>query len=194
MYGEPPLFAFIGHSGSGKTTLVERVIAELTGCGLRVAAIKHDPKGHAGYDQAGKDSFRFREAGAAETVLSGPTVVARFTPVAADTPLPALAEELAAAGDIDLVLAEGYHMYPGFPKVEVYRAALGRPPRGADPQTCRDVIAVATDTPDDPALAAAYDLRRVSVLPLNDAAAVAEFLVLSALPKSGAAPTLQVAA
>ena len=189
-----PFYAFIGHSGSGKTTLVERIIAELCAHGLRVAAIKHDPKGHAAYDQPGKDSHRLRGAGAVETALSGPTVLARFTPVEADTPPLALAEQLAAEGDVDLILAEGYHMYQGFPKIEVYRPALGRPPRGADSASRGDVIAVATDTPGDPQLAQVYDLRRVAILPLDDAAAVAEYLMLCAAASPTDRPALRVAA
>ena len=189
-----PFYAFIGHSGSGKTTLIERVIAELCAHGLRVVAIKHDPKGHAAYDQPGKDSHRLREAGALETILSGPTMVARFTPVQADTSPLALAEQLDAESDVDLILAEGYHMYRGFPKIEVYRSALGRPPRGADSASRGDVIAVATDTPGDPLLAEVYDVRRVGILPLDDAAAIAEFLMLCAVAAPADRPALRVAA
>ncbi|HET7769311.1 MAG TPA: molybdopterin-guanine dinucleotide biosynthesis protein B [Chloroflexota bacterium] len=170
----PPLVAIVGHSGSGKTTLVERVLAELAGRGLRVAAIKHDPKGHATYDHPGKDSYRFSAAGAAEAVLSGPGAVARFQPVVADTPLMELASRIGRDGGPDLVLAEGYHMHAGFPKIEVYRAALGRPPRAAEPAIIGDVVAVATDDPSDAALRAAYAARDMPIIPLADAAAVAD--------------------
>jgi len=37
----PAVFIFVGHSGCGKTTLIEKLLRELSGRGLRVAAIKH---------------------------------------------------------------------------------------------------------------------------------------------------------
>src|SRR5260370_7369488 len=58
-----------GWSGAGKTTLLTRVIPHLTERGLRVSVIKH---AHHGFDVdvPGKDSWRHREAGAAEVLVS----------------------------------------------------------------------------------------------------------------------------
>src|SRR5688500_5492145 len=123
----PVLVAFVGHSGSGKTTLVERLIALFTAAGVRVAAIKHDPKGHATYDSPGKDSWRFRQAGAEAVALAGPTTLATFRTVRDEPPLPELAAALAAESGAVLVLAEGYYTQRGLPRIEVYRPALGRP-------------------------------------------------------------------
>ena len=175
-----PLIAFVGHSGSGKTTLLERVIAELNGRGLRVGAIKHDPKGHAAYDHPGKDSWRYRRAGAAIVALAGPTTVATFRPLEDETPLWALAEQIAAHAPLDLILAEGYHTHAGIPKIEVYRPVLARPPRCATDE----VIAVATDTE-----SLVPGLEHVPHLPLNDPAAVAWFLVAFLGPEPGAGMT-----
>ena len=59
----PELFIFVGHSNAGKTTFVEQLLAELTRRGRRVAAIKHAH--HAvELDTAGKDSWRYKQAGA----------------------------------------------------------------------------------------------------------------------------------
>jgi len=70
----PPLFGIVGWKNSGKTTLTARLIAELTRRGHKVAAVKH---AHHGFDvdQPGRDSYKFREAGAREiAVISGKRV------------------------------------------------------------------------------------------------------------------------
>lgn len=173
----PPLVAFVGHSGSGKTTLMEAVIRMLAAHGLRVGAIKHDPKGHAAYDHSGKDSWRYREAGARLVALAGPHTAGAFRALAGDRPLVEVAAELAAAQPLDLVLAEGYNMQTGFPKIEVYRPVLGRPPRA----TAQDVIAVATD-----AASPVPGLEALPHLPLNDPPATAAFLLHTCgLPTAG---------
>lgn len=108
----PILVAFVGHSGSGKTTLVERLIALFAAGGLRVAAVKHDPKGHEAYDYPGKDSWRFRQAGAEAVALAGPTTLATFRTVRDEPQLPELAARLAAESGAVLVLAIGETIGP----------------------------------------------------------------------------------
>src|SRR3954452_15714025 len=58
-----------GWSGAGKTTLLTRVIPHLLKEGLRVSVIKH---AHHAFDVdiPGKDSWRHREAGASEVLVS----------------------------------------------------------------------------------------------------------------------------
>ena len=58
-----------GPSGSGKTTLVEKIISHVSASGVNVASIKH---AHHLFDadHAGKDSFRHREAGARQVLVS----------------------------------------------------------------------------------------------------------------------------
>jgi molybdopterin-guanine dinucleotide biosynthesis protein B len=144
------------------------VIGTLTRRGLRVAAVKHDPKGHAQYDHVGKDSWRYRQAGAAAVALAGPTTVATFHNVAADQPLSDLARRLASHGPVDLVLAEGYYSEADFLKIEVFRPALGRPPRCA----AGELLAVATD-----ATGPVAELSSLPHLPLGDPDAIAQFLL-----------------
>ena len=60
-----------GWSGSGKTTLICALIPLFAARGLTVSTLKHthhdiDP------DPPGKDSRRYREAGAREVMLAGP--------------------------------------------------------------------------------------------------------------------------
>ena len=66
-----PIISVVGKANAGKTTLLEKVIAELTGRGYRVATIKHNIHGFE-IDQEGKDSWRLKKAGARMTVISSP--------------------------------------------------------------------------------------------------------------------------
>ena len=63
------VFGFAGWSGSGKTTLIEQLIPRFVACGLLVSLVKH---AHHEFDldQPGKDSFRHREAGCREVLVT----------------------------------------------------------------------------------------------------------------------------
>jgi len=156
------VLGIVGWSGSGKTTLLVAILPLLRAGGLRCSTIKHV---HHGFDmdRPGKDSFRHREAGAHEVlVAAGTRWVLLHEVVGGEPPLPALLGKL---DPVDLVLVEGYKTHP-FPKIEVHRPDLGKPPLWRDDP---DVIAVATDTP---------DLRPgVPTLPLNTPATVARFVL-----------------
>ena len=90
-----PVLCFAGWSGSGKTTLIENLIPRLKARGLRTAVVKHDVHGF-GPETESKDSGRFRRAGAAQVVLSGP---GRET---------ALEDCLGQIEGADLILVEGF--------------------------------------------------------------------------------------
>ena len=60
-------------SNSGKTTLIEKLIPLLKVRGLAVGVLKHASKGFDP-ERPGKDSWRFREAGAGMVALVGPGV------------------------------------------------------------------------------------------------------------------------
>ena len=117
------VFGIAGFSGSGKTTLIERVLPQLTACGMRVAVIKHT---HHDFDmdRPGKDSWRAREAGAAAVLLVSEHRSALLTEHR-NAP-PSLAALLAQLPPCDLVLIEGYKREP-ISKLEVHRAATGKP-------------------------------------------------------------------
>ncbi|HVP89183.1 MAG TPA: molybdopterin-guanine dinucleotide biosynthesis protein B, partial [Casimicrobiaceae bacterium] len=63
------VFGFAGWSGSGKTTLIEQLIPRFIARGLSVSLVKH---AHHEFDvdQPGKDSFRHREAGCREVLVT----------------------------------------------------------------------------------------------------------------------------
>ena len=61
-------FGLVGESGSGKTTLIEKIIALLAERGLKVSAVKNAHH-NVDIDKPGKDSYRFREAGATQVIV-----------------------------------------------------------------------------------------------------------------------------
>ena len=72
------VFALAGWSGSGKTTLVEQLVAHLVGLGYDIATVKHAHH-HFDADTPGKDSFRHRQAGSRQVLVSRHSVQ-RFLP------------------------------------------------------------------------------------------------------------------
>jgi len=133
------VFGIAGYSGSGKTTLVERLIPILRTRGLRVSVVKH---AHHDFeiDQPGKDSWRHRQAGASEVLVTSSRRWAMVHELGGD-PEPSLQEHLARLSDCDLVLVEGFKHEP-IPKLEVHRVAAGNPSLWPSDG---DIVAVATD-------------------------------------------------
>ena len=134
----PPVFIFVGHSGSGKTTLVEKLLPELKNRGLCLATIKHAHHKVA-LDKEGKDSWRYKQAGASLSML----VTADELQLVADAVDRREPAQLAKRflGEADLVLAEGFSLASG-EKIEILRRACGKAPRC----TLEDgLIAIVTD-------------------------------------------------
>ncbi len=89
-----------------KTSAAETLIAELTARGLKVGAIKSHTHGGFDLDRPGKASYRHRAAGAVETVMSSPEVLADVRYRAAS---PSLAEALSRfSPDIDIIVCDGF--------------------------------------------------------------------------------------
>lgn len=155
------VLGIIGWSGSGKTTLLCSLIPCFAARGIRISTIKH---AHHRFelDRPGKDSFLHRQAGAHEVIVANDTQFALFHEHRGAPPgLQALLRRLEP---VDLVLVEGLKDDP-FPKLEVHRPALGRPPLWSG----TEVLAVATDAalPDCP----------YPVLRLDAPAAIADFAI-----------------
>ena len=155
------LLGVVGWSGAGKTTLIARLIPLLRADGLSVSTIKHAHHGME-LDTPGKDSFVHRQAGAREVLVVGGQRWALLAEHDGPPDPKALAARLAP---VDLVLVEGFKAYP-FPKMEVHRTALEKPPIW--PETA-GLLAVASD---------AHALMGCPhpLLPLNDPAAIARFV------------------
>ena len=115
-------------------------------------------------DKPGKDSWRYREAGASQVIVRSD----RRWAMLVETPEQPSAEELLARfSDVDVILVEGFKNEGAFPKIEVRRRACEANPRLSLMHD--DVVAVASDfeEPDE----------RVPRLDINDPAAVADFVV-----------------
>lgn len=156
------IYGVIGWKNAGKTSLMERLVAEISGRGLRVSTVKHVHH-DVDLDQPGKDTFRHRTAGAEEVVLASANRMALLREHRGAEP--DLAVILARMAPVDLVLVEGYKR-DAHPKIEVFRREAGHDLiQPGDPM----VRAVATD--------AALAVLAVPVLDLNDTAAIADFIL-----------------
>lgn len=130
-----------GWSGAGKTTLLAALIPLLTARGITVSTIKH---AHHDFDvdRPGKDSYRHREAGASEVLISSAKRYA-IMHEHRGAPEPTLEDLLTRLNPVDLVLVEGFKK-SSHAKIEVWRAAVGKPLLQAEDSS---VIAVASDAP-----------------------------------------------
>ncbi len=156
------LYGVTGWKNAGKTGLMERLVTEITGRGFSVSTVKH---AHHAFDvdHPGKDSWRHREAGASEVILSSRKRVAHMTELRGAQE-PELADLLARLSPVDLVLVEGYKR-DRHPKVEAHRVETGQPLIAPGDET---IHAVASDVP--------LELDR-PVFDLNDTGAIADFIL-----------------
>jgi molybdopterin-guanine dinucleotide biosynthesis adapter protein len=156
-----------GWSGAGKTTLLTKAIPQLQKQGLRVSVIKH---AHHAFDVdvPGKDSWKHREAGAVEVLVSSSQRWALMHELrgAAEPRLPEL---LAKMSRVDLVVVEGFKREP-LPKIEIHRTANLKPVLFPDDP---DVVGIATDAVVETALPSAH---------LDDIEAIAAMMLRSAVP------------
>jgi molybdopterin-guanine dinucleotide biosynthesis protein B len=157
------IFGLAGWSGSGKTTLMTALIPEFVARGITVSTVKH---AHHSFDidHPGKDSWRHRQAGAQEVMVSSVHRWALMHELRGAAE-PSLDELLARMAPVDLVLVEGFKRHPHL-KIEVYRRALGKP----------------LLHPDDPWIVAIATNDRLSEValpcfPLSDPGAIARFVL-----------------
>lgn len=162
------IIGLAGWSGSGKTTLLTKVIPRLTARGLTVSTVKH---AHHGFDidKAGKDSHSHRVAGAAEVLVGSATRWALVHELRG-TAEPTLGELLRKLAPVDLVIVEGYKR-EHHPKLEVYRAAVGKRLLQSDDPL---IVAVASDQP--------MPQATVPVVGLDDVDGIVEILLRHAAP------------
>src|SRR5207302_3974227 len=163
IFADMRLFGFAGWSGSGKTTLIERLVPRLTARGLTVSLVKH---AHHSFDvdQPGKDSWRHRQAGCTEVLV---TSAMRWALVRELRGAPELElnEAIARMTPCDLVLVEGFKA-AALPKLEIWRESLGEPLLFPDDPHIR---AIATDDPSRFA-------GRLTAFSLDDIDAIATFV------------------
>jgi molybdopterin-guanine dinucleotide biosynthesis adapter protein len=156
------IFGFAGWSGSGKTTLVEKLIPRFVKRGLRTSLIKH---AHHNFDvdTPGKDSYRHRQAGAAEILVTSSRrwVLMHELRGAQE---PSFDEQIKHFSPCDLLLVEGFKFAP-IPKLEVWRQETGEALlHPNDPH----IVAIAADSKVE---------TKLPQLDLNDDAAIAAFIL-----------------
>jgi molybdopterin-guanine dinucleotide biosynthesis protein B len=156
-------------SNSGKTTLIEKIIPLLKARGLRVAVVKH---AHGGFemDRPGKDSWRFREAGADAVMLIGPDGLALTKTLQAEP----LAELDLLARDVDIVIQEGFKK-TATNRIEVFRTGIS----GEQPLCMTDpsFLALVSDAPFD---------TTIPRFDINDTCGIIEFLIAKFIDPSRA--------
>lgn len=146
-------------SGYGKTTLIEGVVSSLAARGMKVFVIKHTRDEPALPDDEGKDTWRFREAGACASAIlssSGHMVL-----TAAGVGLEALLEAAGSLG-ADLVICEGFKASP-LKKIAIAEGELG------PASSLENLVAVVSRMPATPG-------ADVAVLPF-EGSKVADFIL-----------------
>lgn len=130
-----------GWSGAGKTTLLARVIPHLIAEGLTVSTIKH---AHHNFDLdvPGKDSWIHRQAGATEVLISSGRRWALMHELRGAPEL-RFTELLPKMSRVDLLIVEGFKA-GSHPKIEVHRAANGKPLMFQDDPA---IVGLAADIP-----------------------------------------------
>lgn len=166
----PPIVSFVAPSGTGKTTFLERLLPVLKGRGLRVMVVKHDVHRFE-VDTEGKDTWRFREAGAHRVLIANRHKFALMGVADGEVPLRTLVERYGR--DLDLVLTEGYRD-SAMPKILVSRASASprRPWASGTVESLEPLVAVVADH--EVALPARH--AGVQRLPLADPAPCADLI------------------
>ena len=170
------IIGLAGWSGAGKTTLLARLIPDIIARGLTVSTVKH---AHHAFDvdQPGKDSHTHRLAGATEVLVASQRRFALIHELRQESE-PRLPDLLAKLAPVDLVIIEGYKREP-HPKLEVYRAAVGKPLLHPDDP---HIVAIASD--------AALPHAKVPRVGLDDTGAIIDILLAHAaafVPRDGGA-------
>lgn len=154
------VFGVAGWKNSGKTTLVERLVAELSARGLKVATVKH---AHHSFDidHEGTDSFRHRAAGASEVAIVSGRRWALVHEIGETEDEPVLEDMLARLSPADLVIVEGYKR-DHHKKIEVRRReARDRAPLAPGDPT---IVAIAADYPLEGESLPVFDLDDVGLI------------------------------
>lgn len=135
-----PVLSIVGRSKTGKTSLIERLIPLFSSKGIKVSVIKHH---HLDFeiDIPGKDTYRFKHAGARTVVISSPKKMA----IIKDSECEPTIEEIISkyTADTGFVIVEGYKK-ANLPKVEVYLKRENMPPVCIND---KNLLAIVTDVP-----------------------------------------------
>lgn len=157
------IFGIVGWRNSGKTTLIVELVGALRDAGYSVATIKH---AHHAFDIdiPGKDSFRHREAGANQVIVSSKTRWAMISETT-EAQEPSLSDLLGQLSPVDVVLVEGFK-HERHPKLQVLFA--GTSDDILDDDT---IIALASD--------GTLDHARKPVMDISDISAITNLIAIT---------------
>jgi molybdopterin-guanine dinucleotide biosynthesis adapter protein len=134
-----PVISITGRSGAGKTTLIEKLVSSLSAEGIKIGVIKHT-RHHINDGDEGKDSWRYRQAGALGSVITTDKhAVAHlaFNEIVSPESLVKMMSPL-----VDLVIIEGYRE-GSQKKIEVIDESLDEAPLCKS--GVKNIVALATD-------------------------------------------------
>jgi len=154
-----PVVSFIGYHDAGKTTFATKVVETLKSKGYRVAVLKSTKHKDVIKDKEGKDSFRYKEAGAESVGIVTPEELILFKKIG-KVNLQYLAFLL--FDEYDIVICEGFKS-SDLPKFEVTRKELNQPPLVGK---VKNLIGVVSD----------YEVEGVKNFPIDKPQEVADFI------------------
>lgn len=157
------LYGVTGWKNAGKTGLMERLITEIYERGFSVSTVKHAHH-NTDVDEPGRDSYRHRQAGASQVMLSTPERWALMQENRGALE-PSLEELLHRMAPVDLILIEGFKR-EAHAKIEAFRAENAKPPLAKQGLNIR---AIAADH--------AVEGVDLPVFDLNDTKSVADFIL-----------------
>ncbi|MCR4923802.1 MAG: cyclic pyranopterin monophosphate synthase MoaC [Lachnospiraceae bacterium] len=166
------VYGINGFSASGKTCLIEKLIPIFKDMGLKVFVIKHDVHGFE-MDREGKDTYRFKKAGAFSVMISSKESYAKISDEKRS-----LEDMLRECEDADIVLVEGYK-YSNIKKLGIASERTGY----KLPCPIRDYLAIVTDDREGKK----WDISSTYSCPvfdLDDPGSIAAF-ILEELKKEG---------
>ena len=156
------IYGVTGGKNTGKTGLIERLVKEFVIRGVTVSTIKHAHH-DTDIDQPGRDSYRHREAGAHQVVLSSKHRWAVMTELR-DAPEADLKSIIRSLEPVQLTLIEGYKNDP-HPKIETFRLVISKPLLAL---TNSSIKGVASDSP--------ISGLEIPIFDLNDTGKIADFI------------------
>jgi len=156
------ILGLAGWSGSGKTTLITNLLPHLTKMNIKVSTLKH---AHENFDidKPRKDSYKHREAGAQEVLISSNKRFALIHEYKNNEI--SLNELIKKLSPVDLILVEGWKN-ENILKIEIFRKNLDKPLLAKND---KNIIAIATND-------ISIKINNVKILDLNNYKEIATFI------------------
>lgn len=163
-------FQVIGQPGAGKTTFIAELVQAWVGMDIRVGTIKHSAHAHE-LDKPGKDSHVHRMAGASPAAMITRDLAAVYLPRTPEITVEKLLET--HYRDLDVTVIEGWISGP-FPKIEIWRKSVDRPPLFPDVE---NMMALISDDPLPGGLEGGAQRNRIQCFKRSEVKSIASWLL-----------------